>query len=111
MTEQPQETVPVQFTLGIGDGKFTATAVVPAGQTNLTQILPVIQALDDSLKRRRRFATGGSGPAHLLQGRLRSLLPPNGSRQHLLTWHLATPRSKATSSRLVGPFAPRFDIP
>jgi hypothetical protein len=28
-----------------------------------------------------------------------------------LTWHLATPRSKATSSRLVGPFAPRFDIP
>jgi len=49
MTEQPQETVSVDFTVGIGDGKFTATAVVPAGQTNLTQILPVIQALDDSL--------------------------------------------------------------
>ena len=27
----------------------SATAVVPAGQTNLTQILPVIQSLDDSL--------------------------------------------------------------
>ena len=49
MTEQPQETVSVDFTVGIGDGKFAATAVVPAGQTNLTQILPVIQALDDSL--------------------------------------------------------------
>jgi len=49
MTEEPQETVSVDFTIGIGDGKFTATAVVPAGQTNLTQILPVIQALDDSL--------------------------------------------------------------
>ena len=43
-----QETVSVEFTVGIGDGKFTATATVPAGQTNLTQILPVLQALDSS---------------------------------------------------------------
>jgi len=49
MTEQHEETVSVQFAVGIGDGKFTATAVVPAGQTNLTQILPVLQSLDDSL--------------------------------------------------------------
>lgn len=49
MDEHPQETVSVEFTVGIGDGKFTATAVVPAGQTNLTQILPVLQSLDDSL--------------------------------------------------------------
>jgi Fe-S-cluster containining protein len=49
MDEQRQETVSVEFTVGIGDGKFTATAVVPAGQTNLTQILPVLQSLDDSL--------------------------------------------------------------
>lgn len=49
MSEQPQETVSIDFTVGIGDGKFSATAVVPAGHTNLTQILPVIQALDDSL--------------------------------------------------------------
>jgi Fe-S-cluster containining protein len=49
MTEQPQETVSVEFSVRIGDRKFTATADVPAGQTNLTQILPVIQSLDDSL--------------------------------------------------------------
>jgi Fe-S-cluster containining protein len=48
MDEQPQETVSVEFAVAIGDGKFTATAVVPAGQTNLTQILPVLQSLDDS---------------------------------------------------------------
>jgi Fe-S-cluster containining protein len=49
MTGESQETISVEFTVGVGDGKFTATAVVPAGQTNLTQILPVIQSLDDSL--------------------------------------------------------------
>jgi Fe-S-cluster containining protein len=49
MGEQHQETVSIDFTVGIGDGKFSATAVVPAGHTNLTQILPVIQALEDSL--------------------------------------------------------------
>jgi hypothetical protein len=49
MTEESQETVSVEFAIGIGDGKMTATAVVPAGQTNLTQILPVLQSLDDSL--------------------------------------------------------------
>jgi Fe-S-cluster containining protein len=48
MSEQPQETVSVDFTVGIGDGQIKATAVVPAGQTNLTQILPVIQSLEDS---------------------------------------------------------------
>jgi Fe-S-cluster containining protein len=49
MCDQAQETVSIDFTVGIGDGKFSATAVVPAGQTNLTQILPVIQSLEDSL--------------------------------------------------------------
>jgi Fe-S-cluster containining protein len=48
MDEQPLETVPVEFTVGIGEEKFTAVTVVPAGRTNLTQILPVLQALDDS---------------------------------------------------------------
>jgi Fe-S-cluster containining protein len=51
MTAQPpnpQDTVTVEFSVAVGDGKFKATAVVPAGQTNLTQILPVIQSLDDS---------------------------------------------------------------
>jgi Fe-S-cluster containining protein len=45
----PPETVSVEFAVGIGDGNFTATAVVPAGPTNLTQILPVIQSLENSL--------------------------------------------------------------
>ena len=44
----PPETVTVEFTIGIGDGKFNASAVVPSGQTNLTQILPVIQSLHTS---------------------------------------------------------------
>ena len=48
MNEQPQETVTVEFAVGVGDGKFTASAAVPAGPTNLTQILPVLQSLDDS---------------------------------------------------------------
>src|SRR5271157_4741205 len=48
MDENPQETVTVEFTVGIGDGRFTATAAVPAGHTNLTQILPVLQSLDNS---------------------------------------------------------------
>jgi Fe-S-cluster containining protein len=43
------ETVTVEFSVGLADGKFKASAVVPAGQTNLTQILPVIQSLENSL--------------------------------------------------------------
>jgi Fe-S-cluster containining protein len=49
MDEPLQKTVSIDFTVGIGDGQFTATAVVPAGQTNLTQILPVLHSLQDSL--------------------------------------------------------------
>jgi Fe-S-cluster containining protein len=48
MDEEPKETVTVEFAVGIGDGKFAATAVVPSSQTNLTQILPVVQSLEDS---------------------------------------------------------------
>jgi Fe-S-cluster containining protein len=43
------ETVTVDFTIGLGGGKVAASAVVPAGETNLTQILPVLRSLDDSL--------------------------------------------------------------
>ena len=52
MDEQPiekQETVTVEFTIGLEEGKFTATATVPAGRTNLTQILPVLRDIEDSL--------------------------------------------------------------
>jgi Fe-S-cluster containining protein len=47
-TASPQ-TVTVEFTLPCGDGQISASAVVPAGKTNLTQLLPILQALDDSL--------------------------------------------------------------
>jgi len=47
-TPVPAETVTVEFSIGLREGTFRARAVVPAGQTNLTQILPVLQAIDDS---------------------------------------------------------------
>ena len=79
MDEKPQETVSVEFAVGIGDGKFTATAVVPAGQTNLTQILPVLQSLDDSLIGGVTAQLNQAGLRRLLQSRLRRLLPPDGA--------------------------------
>ena len=48
MAGQPEETVSVDFTVAIGDGRFSATATVPTGQTNLTRILPVLQSLSSS---------------------------------------------------------------
>jgi len=48
-SSRPPETVSVEFALGVGDAQITATAIVPAGPTNLTQILPVIQSLENSL--------------------------------------------------------------
>ena len=42
-------TVEVNFTLGIGPGRLDASAVVPAGETNLTQLLPVLQDLSSSI--------------------------------------------------------------
>ncbi len=41
-------TVEVNFTLDIGPGRLDASAVVPAGETNLTQLLPVLQDLSSS---------------------------------------------------------------
>lgn len=48
MAEQLEEMVTVEFAVGIGDGQFNAAATVPAGQTNLTRILPVLQSLSSS---------------------------------------------------------------
>jgi Fe-S-cluster containining protein len=45
----PAETVTVEFSIGLGDGSLKVSATVPAGQTNLTRILPVLQAIDDSV--------------------------------------------------------------
>ena len=49
MTDQPQQTVSVEFTIGVGDGQIVASANVPVGATNLTQILPVLQSMEDSM--------------------------------------------------------------
>ncbi|MGA9672354.1 MAG: YkgJ family cysteine cluster protein [Terracidiphilus sp.] len=52
MDEQPVttiETVTVEFTLAVGDGRISASAVVPAGETTLTEILPILRELDNSL--------------------------------------------------------------
>jgi Fe-S-cluster containining protein len=64
MDEQPTaspETVSVEFSLGVGEGVITATAVVPAGHTTLTQILPVLQELDDSIIQSVAAATAEAG--------------------------------------------------
>jgi Fe-S-cluster containining protein len=41
--------VQVNFTLDIGPGRLDASAIVPAGETNLTQILPVLQDLSSDI--------------------------------------------------------------
>jgi Fe-S-cluster containining protein len=46
---ETRKTVTVKFAIGLDEGKFSATAMVPAGQTNLTQILPVLQEIEDSM--------------------------------------------------------------
>jgi Fe-S-cluster containining protein len=55
------EIVPVEFTLAVGKGEISVTAAVPAGQTNLTRILPVLQALDDSFVANVAAATAEVG--------------------------------------------------
>ncbi|MGA2248970.1 YkgJ family cysteine cluster protein [Terracidiphilus sp.] len=49
MTDTTTQTVTVNFKLALGDGIFDASATVPEGQCNLTEILPVLQSLDGSL--------------------------------------------------------------
>jgi Fe-S-cluster containining protein len=49
MTDTSPQTVTVNFKLALGDGIFDASATVPEGECNLTEILPVLQSLDGSL--------------------------------------------------------------
>jgi len=42
-------TVQVEFSLDVGPGRLNASAVVPAAETNLTQLLPVLQDLSSSI--------------------------------------------------------------
>jgi Fe-S-cluster containining protein len=47
MTQEIPETVTVEFTIAVRNEQFKAATVVPAGQTNLTKIMPVLQILDN----------------------------------------------------------------
>jgi Fe-S-cluster containining protein len=49
MSAEATPTVTVEFKVATRAGSFTAQVPVPTGQTNLTQLLPVLQALDDAL--------------------------------------------------------------
>jgi Fe-S-cluster containining protein len=49
MTDTSPKSVTVNFKVALGDGAFSASATVPEGPCNLTEILPVLQSLDDSL--------------------------------------------------------------
>jgi Fe-S-cluster containining protein len=49
MSAETPATVSVEFKVATREGSFTAQVPVPTGQTNLVQLLPVLQALDDGL--------------------------------------------------------------
>jgi Fe-S-cluster containining protein len=44
----PQNLVEVKFSLSLAGGQLSATVQVPAGASNLVQILPLLQGLDDA---------------------------------------------------------------
>ncbi len=49
MPGEPVETVTVEFSLKVGEGKFGAKVEVPAGRTNVTKLLPIIQSLENAI--------------------------------------------------------------
>jgi Fe-S-cluster containining protein len=49
MSGEPLQTVAVEFSLRVGDDQVNAKVDVPAGQTNLTQLLPIIQSLENAI--------------------------------------------------------------
>jgi Fe-S-cluster containining protein len=49
MSAEAPSSVTCAFKLATSEGSFTAHVDVPAGQTNLTQLLPVLQELDNAL--------------------------------------------------------------
>lgn len=46
---EPPEMVDVSFTLNFAEGTLRSTVPVPAGQTNLTQLLPILQSLSSGI--------------------------------------------------------------
>ena len=61
MTDPSSQTVTVNFKVALGDGIFNASATVPEGECNLTEILPVLQSLDDSLLNAVALQLGEAG--------------------------------------------------
>ena len=49
MPAEPSETVAVEFSLKVGEETFGAEVTVPVGQTNLTELLPIIQSLENAV--------------------------------------------------------------
>lgn len=49
MADDTEETVQVDFSLSVGGGRVDASVEVPKRHTNLTQLLPVLQSLDNSV--------------------------------------------------------------
>lgn len=49
MQEKSQPSVEVEFALKVSDGQVKAKAAVPAGQTNITALLPVLQNFESAM--------------------------------------------------------------
>ena len=49
MSGEPLETVTVEFSLKVGEGQLNAKVEVPAGHTNVTKLLPIIQSLENAI--------------------------------------------------------------
>jgi Fe-S-cluster containining protein len=49
MSEFQEELVQIEFSIGIGDASLGFQSYVPAGQTNLTQILPAVQSIENAI--------------------------------------------------------------
>src|ERR1700738_948575 len=49
MPEETIQAVEVEFALKVGEGHLKAKVQVPAGQTNLTELLPIIQSFENAI--------------------------------------------------------------
>jgi Fe-S-cluster containining protein len=49
VTELTAQTVAVEFALKVGDGQLKASVTVPAGQTTITELLPIIQSFENAI--------------------------------------------------------------
>jgi len=61
MPGEPVETVTVEFSLKVGEERLNARVDVPAGQTNVTELLPIIQSLENAIVRGVAERTAGAG--------------------------------------------------